>query len=99
MYEQARHERLIEAQWDEERALATIDQIVRDTCSRFDPQKLWPIHPLDLFRNGLTEPLKMLYFGAAGVIWALDYLNKIGATAVKEDFLLNGAKRASIKES
>jgi hypothetical protein len=28
----------------------------------------------------------MLYFGAAGVIWALDYLNKVGATAVKEDY-------------
>ena len=28
----------------------------------------------------------MLYFGAAGVIWALDYLNVVGATAMKRDY-------------
>ena len=28
----------------------------------------------------------MLYFGAAGVIWALDYLHRIGATAVAQDY-------------
>ena len=28
----------------------------------------------------------MLYFGAAGVIWALDYLNGVGATAMKLDY-------------
>jgi lantibiotic modifying enzyme len=86
MYEQARHEPLILAQWDDGRALAAIDQIVRDTYSRFDQHNLWPIHPLDLLRNDLTEPLKMLYFGAAGVIWALDYLNKVGVSTVKGDY-------------
>ena len=40
MYETARHEPLIEPQWDEERVVAAIDEIVRDTYSRFDPQKL-----------------------------------------------------------
>jgi lantibiotic modifying enzyme len=95
MYETARHETLIEAQWDEERVVAAIDEIVRNSYSRFDPQTLWPIHPLDLFRNDLTEPLKMLYFGAAGVIWALDYLNKIGATSVKEDFSMALSELAS----
>jgi len=86
MYEEARHEALIEEDWDEDRAVRVIDEIVRDTRERFDQHKLWPIHPLDKFRDNLTEPLKMLYFGAAGVIWALDYLNKVGATAVKEDY-------------
>ena len=86
MYEEARHEALIEEDWDEDRAVRVIDEIVRDTRERFDQHKLWPIHPLDKLRGNLTEPLKMLYFGAAGVIWALDYLNKVGATAVKEDY-------------
>jgi len=89
MYEQARHEKLIEAGWNEERARAAIDRIVRDTHEHFDPQDLWSIHPLDQFRKDLTASLKMLYFGAAGVIWALHYLSRVGATAVKLDFTTN----------
>lgn len=86
MYDEARHEKLIEAEWNEERARAAIDQIVRDTQANFDPQKLWPIHPLDRFRKDFTEPFKMLYFGAAGVVWALHYLNHVGATTLKRDY-------------
>ena len=86
MYEEARHEPLIEAEWQQEPALAAIDRIVRDTHVRFDPQTLWPIHPLDKFSDKPTEPFRMLYFGAAGVLWALHYLNVVGATAMKRDF-------------
>ena len=83
MYEEARHEPLIEAEWNPELALEAIDRIVRDTHARFDPQTLWPIHPLDKLSDNPTEPFRMLYFGAAGVIWALDYLNGVGATAME----------------
>ena len=86
MYEEARHEPLIVAEWSQELALEAIDRIVRETHARFDPQTLWPIHPLDKFSDSPTEPFRMLYFGAAGVIWALHYLNVVGATAVKRDF-------------
>ena len=86
MYEEARHEQLSETDWDEERVHAAIDRIVRDTHTRFDPQKLWPMHPLDQFRDDYTKPFKMLYFGAAGVIWALDYLDRIGATKIEHDY-------------
>jgi hypothetical protein len=86
MYDEARHERLIEAKWDEEQAHDTIDRIVQDTHAHFDPQKLWQIHPLDQFRPDFTEPFKMLYFGAAGVIWAMHYLNEVGATQLKHDY-------------
>ena len=86
MYEEARHEPLIEAEWNQELALEAIDRIVRETHARFDPQTLWPIHPLDKFSDSPTEPFRMLYFGAAGVIWALHYLNVVGATAMKRDF-------------
>ena len=86
MYEEARHEPLIEAEWNQELALEAIDRIVGETHARFDPQKLWPIHPLDKFTDTPTEPFRMLYFGAAGVIWALDYLNVVGATAMKLDY-------------
>ncbi|MGE5217268.1 MAG: lanthionine synthetase C family protein [Chloroflexota bacterium] len=86
MYEEKRHERLIEAEWDEARAHQAIDQIVQDAHAHFDPQKLWPIHPLDQINDNIREPFKMLYFGAAGVIWALHYLNEIGATKLKRDY-------------
>ena len=86
MYQEARHEPLIEAEWQQESALGAIDRIVRDTHARFDPQTLWPIHPLDKLSDNPTEPFRMLYFGAAGVLWALHYLNVVGATAMKRDF-------------
>ncbi|SRR6266850_7992097 len=86
MYEEARHEPLIETEWDEERARDAIDLIVRDTHAHFDPQKLWPMHFLDRLGDDLHVSFKMLYFGAAGVIWALDYLNRIGATKIERDY-------------
>ena len=86
MYDVTRHEPLIEAEWNQELALAAIDRIVRDTHARFDRQKLWPIHPLDKITDEPTKPFRMLYFGAAGVIWALDHLRVVGATAMQRDF-------------
>ncbi len=87
MYEEARHERLIESDWDEEQARAAIDRIVRDTHAHFDPQKLWPVHRLDRMGDDPSMSFKMLYFGAAGVIWALDYLSRIGATTIERNYL------------
>src|SRR5688572_8224242 len=86
MYQEARHEPLIEAEWQQESALVAIDRIVRDTHARFDPRTLWPIHPLDKLSDNPAEPFRMLYFGAAGVLWALDYLNAVGATAMQRDY-------------
>lgn len=86
MYDVTRHEPLIEAEWNQELALAAIDRIIRDTHARFDRQQLWPIHPLDKISDEPTKPFRMLYFGAAGVIWALDYLRVAGATAMQRDF-------------
>ena len=86
MYDVTRHEPLIEAEWNQELALAAIDRIVRDTHARFDPEKLWPVHPLDKITDEPTKPFRMLYFGAAGVIWALDHLRVVGATAMQRDF-------------
>src|SRR5678816_927918 len=86
MYEEARHETLIQTEWNPQDALAAIDRIVRDTQSRFERRSLWPIHPLDKFTDTPTAPFKMLYFGAAGVIWALDYLSALGAAAKKPDY-------------
>ncbi|HEY1929817.1 MAG TPA: LanC-like protein [Caulobacteraceae bacterium] len=77
LYEQSRHERLAEIPWDAGAARAAIESIVAHTRSAFTPDGLWPVHPDD----GPPEwgALTGLYFGAAGVIWALDYLQRVGA--------------------
>jgi hypothetical protein len=87
LYEAERHERLIGAAWDEQRARDAIDRIVADTHRSFDPDALWPIHPLDRSPERPPDSIKYIYHGAAGVIWALNYLNETGAVAVKRDYL------------
>ena len=49
----------------------------------FDPDTFWPAHPSD---DGVGDGNPSFYWGAAGVIWALDYLHRIGAVSVAEDF-------------
>lgn len=74
MFDPDRHEPLGDLFWDDAAARAAIDEIVSDTQAAFDGDNFWPIHPLDRSdeRPGI---LKALYYGAAGVIWALDHLD------------------------
>jgi hypothetical protein len=87
LYEAERHERLIGAEWNEDRARDAIDRIVTDTHRSFDPDALWPIHPFDRSPERPRDSIKYLYHGAAGVIWALNYLNETEAAAFKRDYL------------
>jgi lantibiotic modifying enzyme len=87
LYEAERHERLTGTEWNENRARDAIDRIVTDTDRSFDPDALWPIHPFDRSPERPPDSIKYLYHGAAGVIWALNYLNETGAVALKRDYL------------
>ena len=58
--------------WDEERVRGAIRAIVADTDAAFDLDGLWPAHEWDGWQAPL--PLKNLYVGAAGVVWALQAL-------------------------
>lgn len=49
---------------------------VADADAAFDPDALWPAHEWDGWRAAL--PMKNLYVGAAGVVWALDDLRRRG---------------------
>src|SRR5918995_1934864 len=86
MYEDTRHEPFTATNWNEGLARAAIERIVQDTHACFDSRKLWPIHPLDRFGTDLPESFKMLYFGAAGVVWGLNYLKRVGATGIERDY-------------
>ncbi|HEX9325148.1 MAG TPA: LanC-like protein [Reyranella sp.] len=82
MIEAARYVPLRALAWDERTALAAIDEIVSDALSHFDEEAFWPAHPLDNAKDGDSS----LYGGAAGVVWGLDYLRRIGATKAAVDF-------------
>jgi hypothetical protein len=67
---------LTEEPWDEARVRDTIAAIVADADAAFDSDELWPAHEWDGYKAPL--PLKNLYVGAAGVVWALDDLRRRG---------------------
>jgi hypothetical protein len=80
LFQSDRHQALTSTAWDESVAQDSIDQIVRDTERRFSASSFWPWHPKDLQPgDDGTQPALPLYFGAAGVIWALRYLRDCGA--------------------
>ena len=76
LYESAQFEPLIDEAWVPARVEDAIVAIVSDADAAFDPDALWPAHEWDGWEEPL--PLKALYFGAAGVTWALDELRRRG---------------------
>jgi hypothetical protein len=83
LYEPDRFEPLVDEPWDPPRVADAIAGIVADAEAAFDPETLWPAHEWDGW--GTPLPLKNLYVGAAGVIWALDALRRRGRAEVSLD--------------
>jgi hypothetical protein len=87
LHDRARHEPIRPIDWDEDRVLATIEQIVNDTELRFSPDRYWPVHARDL--DGDDDPNRCatsLYYGACGVMWALHYLQAAGAAQLSRSY-------------
>ena len=87
LYEPAQFEPLTDELWDPERIVDAVAAIVADADASFDPEALWPAHEWDGWEEPL--PMKNLYVGAAGVIWALDSLRRRGHAETSLD--LTGA--------
>jgi hypothetical protein len=83
MFQLSRHFPPYSKPWNEDKVRAAIREIAQDTLSAFDPATLWPTHPMD---DGAPDGATCLYFGAAGCIWALDYLRRVGAITEERDF-------------
>jgi hypothetical protein len=79
MLDPARYVPLRSLPWNADEARAAIEDIVSDAQAHFDQEQFWPAHPLD---DGASDGHTSFYFGATGVIWALDYLRRLGATAL-----------------
>ena len=82
MIDTSRHVPLRSLSWDAEKAAAAIEEIVADAIAHFDAERFWPAHPMDETTDGQLH----FYFGATGIIWALDYLRRVGATKAAFDF-------------
>ena len=91
LYQPEAFEPLTEEPWDEERVRAGIRRIVDEADEAYDPDGLWPANEWDVW--GSSAPLKDLYVGAGGVIWALDALRQRGHAESRID-LVAGATRA-----
>jgi hypothetical protein len=97
LYEARRHAALTSIVWNAQAAYAAIQEIVTDAATRFDAQLFWPAHPLDEYiPNGATG----LYWGAIGVIWAMEFLTREGAADHGLDFapVLPGLLEANRRE-
>ena len=64
-----RHRPLAHDAWSELAVRAAIEEIAADAIAHFDPDRFWPGHPSD---DGVEDGNPSFYWGAAGIIWALD---------------------------
>jgi hypothetical protein len=77
LYRPEAFEPLTDEAWDDERIRAGIQEIVADADESIrGPTLLWRADDWD--RWHATSPMKSLYVGAAGVLWALDELRRRG---------------------
>jgi hypothetical protein len=75
LYRPEDFEPLVDEAWDEQRIRAGIREIVAEADAAYrGPKLLWRADESDRWRA--TSPLKTLYCGAAGVVWALDELRR-----------------------
>jgi lantibiotic modifying enzyme len=77
LYRPDAFEPLTETPWDETRVRAEVREIVAETDRAFRGTRLyWRAHDWDRWQA--TSPMKNLYVGTAGVLWALDELQRRG---------------------
>ena len=87
LYDPTRHEALQAIRWDEARVRAAIERIVADTESSFSPDRYWALHPRDVDGDeDPQQPATGLYYGACGVVWALQYLQSVGAARLSRHY-------------
>jgi hypothetical protein len=69
LYRRDWHEPLTDRAWDEAWVRDAVERVVRDTADAWDADEFWPANEWDAYMAEL--PLKDLYSGASGVVWAL----------------------------
>jgi len=78
LYDPNEHRPLAGDEWSERRALDAIERIAQDAIDAYrGPELVWPNAEEDL-EGEPDQPFRNAYFGAAGVLWALDRLARQG---------------------
>lgn len=82
LYDPDEHRPLTGEPWSESESRAAIERIARDAIHAYQgPERLWSNAPEDL-EDEPDVPCRNVYFGAAGVAWALDRLARDGVGPV-----------------
>ena len=97
LYEPAQFEPLTDELWDPALVADAIATIVADADAAFDLDALWPAHEWDGWEEPL--PLKSLWVGAAGVIWALDALRRRGHAETSLDLAAAALRTLELKRA
>jgi lantibiotic modifying enzyme len=97
LYEPTQFEPLIDEPWVSARVEDAIAAIVADADAAFDLDALWPADEWDAREQPL--PLKSLYAGAAGVIWALDALRRSGHAETSLDLAAAALRTVELKRA
>jgi lantibiotic modifying enzyme len=90
LYEPTAFEPLTDEAWGEARVREGIAATVADADTAFDADSLWPANEWDAWES--ATPLKSLYAGAAGVIWALDAVRRRGYAETRIDLAAAAAR-------
>jgi Lanthionine synthetase C-like protein len=85
LFDARAHEPLLDAPWSPAAIEAEIRTIAREADDALHGGDWWPVHPLD--DDGPTpDAIHGIYFGAAGVVWALDHLARAGLHEPRHDY-------------
>lgn len=106
LFAPARHAPLAAAPWSDGAARATLEGLVAGLEDAYrGPELLWPNH-LDDLAGDPDVPLRTLYLGAGGIVWALARLARTGRAAPRIDLprlaaqlVEDGARRPSSRAS
>ncbi|MEP0873667.1 LanC-like protein [Trichocoleus desertorum AS-A10] len=74
LFDPARHYPLLQLDWNRDTAQQAIRAIAQETIAQLQTAPLLSGHPMDDQALGSD-----LYFGKAGVLWAINYLQSVGA--------------------
>jgi hypothetical protein len=86
LFEPDAHERLTDDRWEPDRVHAAIGEIADDAEGAFDDG--WPTHPQDFDEDGDAERrFRTVYLGGAGVVQALDSLQRRGLLELRGDYV------------
>ncbi len=86
LFDSPSHEQVTSTKWDESAVRAAIATIVAEAEEHFNGET-WPVHPADEAYSGTDVYYTHgLWAGAAGMLWALDALDRAGAVSLKRDY-------------